>query len=217
MAEKQTYQDILDDSSGKGSAVEEGFQKIWLKEIKVTDFDSKYHDVGLDIVVAPEDYPDWKINQTIWGDWNLNSEYKPTIWKVAGVLDAILKELDKKNIEAKVLFDTAVEPPELVKDHIEALNDEFDKLPMYGYLYQGRRKKSDANILFWQVHNYISNSHLAKKGIVRSFKGWKQNDKVQQHWIFEEDEDDTSFDFGSNVDKEQQDEPVEEENSFLGI
>lgn len=213
----QTYEEILDNSSSsQNGSVEEGFQKIWLKNISISEYDSDYHDVGLDIIVAPEEYPDWDIYKTIWGDWNLNVDRKASIWKVTGFLDSILKQLEKSDIESKVFFDTAVEPPELMEDHIKAINDELDKLPMYGYLFEGRRKKSDANILFWQVHYHITHSPGVKRSVNKSFNNWKNNEMVQKHWIFEED-DEPSFEFGSNTDSEEEEPVEEEENSFLGI
>ena len=213
------YEEILKNSQegGGGIPVEEGAQKILLKEIKIPEFDSDFHDVGLTVVVAPMQYPDWDITQTIWGDWNINKNQNATIWKLTSIFDIIADvHPDDIDITGMKMFDTSISPAQLIEENVEAINKSFDTLEVYGYLYQARKKSSDADRLFWQVHYKMGSKEGAKPALTKSFNGWKNNQRVQQYYLFEEDVENTNGDsgFGSEYAENAQEQKTLQESGF---
>ena len=198
------FEQILEKQGNPNDVIQEGFQKILLKEIKVNTYDSDYHDTGLDITVAPVEFPDWKIIKTIWGDWNFEVEQKETIWRITGLFD-VINQVSDLDIDVKEMFDLDSEPAVLDINQVDEVNSRFDSLKVYGYLFRGRRKNANSNRLFWNVHTLLAASESMQSSIEKSFRNWKNNELVQQYWQFEQvednndDEDDLSFNFGSNV------------------
>ena len=200
------YEEILDN---QGNQVEEGFQKILLKEVKVNEYESEFHDVGLDIEVAPVDYPNWKIKKTIWGDWNFSKKQQDTIWKITGTFD-VINQLTGNDVSSKELFDLHANPAVLDKEKVTEVNNSFDNLEVYGYLFKGRRKNANADRLFWNIHSRLAVNEESQTSIENSFKKWKSNDMVQKYWVFDNpddnnsQEDDLSFNFGSNIEQNEE-------------
>lgn len=198
------YEDIIEESAGKqtggNTPVEEGFQEILLKELQKTDSEyNKFHDISIDIAVAPIDYPDWNINESIAGDWNLKTDRSATIWKTTRVIDIIMDNLYNGNddVNSKALFNTKVEPPQLIEEDINAINDNLQENPIeiYGYLFEAQRKNSDNDNFFWRCHYLLTDTEKDKEKIIDSFNNWKTNKMVQQNYLFKDDVEDEEVKF----------------------
>jgi len=195
------YEKILERQSGNGFNIEEGFQKLLLKEIEWIN--PKFHDIAINITVSPIDYPNLNIQKIIGGNWNTeNKDQKSTIWKVVHIFSLVDRNSDI-DMDPTELFDTTVKPPEFLQERVKNANASFDQVEVYGYLFQARKKNKKSSRLYWNVHYNLSTSLKHKEQVENSFQQWRTNDRVLDFYEFKEEEDsDTSFDFGSNKEHE---------------
>jgi hypothetical protein len=201
------YEQILERQSGNGFNIEEGFQKLLLKEIEWIN--PKFNDVAITITVSPVEYPQLEIQKIIGASWNTEQkDQKSTIWKVLHVFSLVDRKTDI-DIDPTELFDTSVKPPEFLQERLKDVNKSFDQVEVYGYLFQARKKNKESNKYYWNVHYNLSSSIESKDLIEDSYKQWKANDKVRNFYEFKGEEDsDISFRFGKNKQKQQTAEAV---------
>ena len=201
------YEQILERQSGNGFNIKEGFQKLLLKEIEWIK--PKFNDIAISITVSPIDYPQLNIKKIIGSSWNTDSkDQKSTIWKVLHVFGVVNRNTDL-DIDPTQLFDTSVKPPEFLPEKVEDVNQEFSQIEIYGYLFQARKKNKDSKKYYWNVHYNLSNNTDGQDLVEDSFQQWKTNSKVRNFYEFKEDEEsDTSFQFGKNKQKQESVAPV---------
>lgn len=179
------YEQILEKQIGNGYNIKEGFQKLILKDIEWMN--PKFNDICINITVSPVNHPQMNIRKIIGGDWNIKQKNrKPTIWKVTHIFD-MLGKIINYDISLEELFDISQKPPEFLKEKIVEINNSFDTVELYGYLFQGikKHKMKQKKRLFWNVHYLFASSDKYQDSVVKSFSKWKNNSVVQKYWQFE--------------------------------
>jgi len=196
------YEKILKEQTSNNLDIEEGFQEVTLKKIEWLD--SNFHDIAIKITVSPEEHSDITINRIIGGNWNIEDPTsKATIWKVTNVLGTLDKVIDR-DVEVENIFDTSVQPPKFSSEEIQYINESFDVVKIYGYLFKANTKSGQSSKLYWNIHDKIAVKPQREQYIIDSFNKWKNNGMVQQYWKFNTDSDTKkNFPFGENEEEQQ--------------